>query len=90
MLEVSKAISFSSGFFHAPRSLLTALTALLFALCSYADAQQPGKMFRIGRLVMVGTLLTSWTNSTFARYGVFAGSSHACRLPEANLSLRRQ
>jgi putative ABC transport system substrate-binding protein len=41
---------FSSGLLRAPRSLLLALTALLFALCAPAEAQQPGKIFRIGVL----------------------------------------
>ena len=48
--EVRKGNALSSGFVCAPRSLLLALTAMLFALCGSADAQQPKKVPRIGYL----------------------------------------
>jgi ABC-type uncharacterized transport system substrate-binding protein len=54
MSAVSKATAFSVEFLPAPRSLLPALTALLFALCWPVDAQQPGKMPRVGLLTTGG------------------------------------
>ena len=47
---ISKCITFSSSFLPAPSSLLLALTALLFALCVLAEAQQPNKIPRSGFL----------------------------------------
>jgi putative ABC transport system substrate-binding protein len=46
--EVSKTSALRSAFLRAPTSLLLALTALLFALCFPAEAQQRKKLPRIG------------------------------------------
>jgi putative tryptophan/tyrosine transport system substrate-binding protein len=50
MSAVSKTISLRLAFLPAPSSLLPALTALLFALCHPAEAQQPTKVPRVGYL----------------------------------------
>src|ERR1043166_3345181 len=44
----------SSGLLCAPSSLLFALGALLFALCSSAEAQQAGRIARVGILFIGG------------------------------------
>jgi ABC-type uncharacterized transport system substrate-binding protein len=45
-----KITALSTGLLRAVRSLLLALGAMLFALCSSAGAQQTGKIVRIGIL----------------------------------------
>src|SRR5262252_3879840 len=48
-IKITRA-AFGSVLLRAPSSLLLAVCALLFTLCSSAEAQQPGKIFRIGFL----------------------------------------
>ena len=48
-IKITRA-AFSSVLLRAPSSLLLAVCALLFTLCSSAEAQQAGKIFRIGFL----------------------------------------
>ena len=57
MSDITKSTAFSFAFFSTRRSLLLVLTALFLAPCSVllapcfpAQAQQTGKVFRIGYL----------------------------------------